>query len=56
LSSQCAVILYQCLSLDLDDLLAIAKAAFPFFLLMLLATVLITVFPEIVLFLPNKMK
>ena len=42
--------------LNNDDLLTIAKAAFPFFLLMLLATVLITVFPEIVLYLPNKMK
>jgi C4-dicarboxylate transporter DctM subunit len=42
--------------LNNDDLLTIARAAFPFFLLMLLATVLITVFPEIVLYLPNKMK
>ncbi len=39
-----------------DSLVTIAKAAFPFFLLMLLATFLITVFPEIVLYLPNKMK
>ncbi|PKN76987.1 MAG: C4-dicarboxylate ABC transporter permease [Deltaproteobacteria bacterium HGW-Deltaproteobacteria-10] len=39
-----------------DSLGTIAKAAFPFFLLMLLATFLITVFPEIVLYLPNKMK
>jgi C4-dicarboxylate transporter DctM subunit len=42
--------------LNNDDLLTIARAAFPFFLLMLLATVLITVFPEIVLYLPSKMK
>jgi len=42
--------------LNNDDLLRIARAAFPFFLIMLLATFLITVFPEIVLYLPNKMK
>ena len=42
--------------LNNDDLFKIAKAAFPFFLLMLLATVLITVFPQIALFLPSKMK
>ena len=42
--------------LNNDSLGKIAKAAFPFFLLMLLATCLITVFPEIVLYLPNKMK
>jgi C4-dicarboxylate transporter, DctM subunit len=42
--------------LNNDSLATIAKAAFPFFLLMLLATFLITVFPEIVLYLPNKMK
>ena len=42
--------------LNNDSLVTIAKAAFPFFLLMLLATFLITVFPEIVLYLPNKMK
>ncbi len=42
--------------LNNDDLPTIAKAAFPFFLLMLLATALITIFPEIALYLPNKMK
>jgi tripartite ATP-independent transporter DctM subunit len=42
--------------LNNDDLFTIAKAAFPFFLLMLLATVLLTVFPEIALYLPSKMK
>jgi len=42
--------------LNNDDLFTIAKAAFPFFLLMLLATVLLTVFPEIALYLPGKMK
>jgi C4-dicarboxylate transporter, DctM subunit len=42
--------------LNNDDLPTIAKAAFPFFLLMLLATALITAFPEIVLYLPNKMR
>ncbi len=42
--------------LNNDSIGKIAKAAFPFFLLMLLATFLITVFPEIVLYLPNKMK
>jgi TRAP-type C4-dicarboxylate transport system permease large subunit len=39
-----------------DDLFKIAKAAFPFFLIMLLATVLLTAFPEIALYLPSKMK
>ena len=42
--------------LNNDDLFTIAKAAFPFFLIMLLATVLLTVFPEIALYLPNQMK
>jgi len=42
--------------LNNDDLFTIAKAASPFFLLMLLATVLLTVFPEIALYLPGKMK
>jgi tripartite ATP-independent transporter DctM subunit len=42
--------------LNNDDLFTIARAAFPFFLLMLLATVLLTVFPEIALYLPGKMK
>ena len=41
--------------LNNDSLGTIAKAAFPFFLIMLLATVLLTVFPEIALFLPNRM-
>jgi C4-dicarboxylate transporter DctM subunit len=39
-----------------DDLFRIAKAAMPFFFLMLLATALITAFPEIALYLPSKMK
>jgi len=39
-----------------DDLFKIAKAAFPFFFIMLLATMLLTVFPEIALYLPSKMK
>lgn len=43
-------------SLNNDDVFVIARDAFPFFLLMALATVLITVFPQIVLFLPNLMK
>jgi len=43
-------------SLNNDDILKIARDALPFFLLMALATVLITVFPQIVLFLPNLMK
>ncbi len=43
-------------SLNNDDILTIARAAFPFFLLMALATILITVFPDIVLILPNMMK
>ena len=33
----------------------IAKVAFPFFLIMILAVVLITVFPQIVTYLPNQM-
>ena len=37
------------------DVLRIAKAALPFFFLLLLAVVLITVFPEIVTFLPEAM-
>lgn len=37
------------------DILRVAKAAFPFFLLLLLGVVLITVFPQIVTFLPNAM-
>lgn len=41
--------------LNNDDIFYVAKAAFPFFLLMLLATVLLTVFPQIALYLPSKM-
>lgn len=37
------------------DILRIAKAAFPFFLLLLLGVVLICIFPQIVTFLPNLM-
>ncbi|MFO8090721.1 MAG: TRAP transporter large permease subunit [Desulfatiglandaceae bacterium] len=43
-------------SLNNDDILTIARAAMPFFGLMALATILITVFPQIVLFLPDMMK
>ncbi len=42
--------------LNNDSLFRIARAAFPFFLLMLVATVLLTVFPDIALYLPNRMK
>jgi tripartite ATP-independent transporter DctM subunit len=41
--------------LNNDDLMTVAKAAFPFFLIMLLATALLTVFPDIAMFLPNRM-
>jgi tripartite ATP-independent transporter DctM subunit len=41
--------------LNNDDIFYVARAAFPFFLLMLLATVLLTVFPQIALYLPSKM-
>jgi len=37
------------------DILQISKAAFPFFVLMLVALFIVTVFPEIVTYLPNKM-
>lgn len=37
------------------DILRIAKAAFPFFLLLLLGVLLITIFPQIVTVLPNMM-
>ena len=37
------------------DILFLARAAFPFFMLMILATVLIYFFPEIVLILPNSL-
>jgi C4-dicarboxylate transporter, DctM subunit len=33
----------------------VAKAAFPFFLIMIIAVVLITIFPQIVTYLPNQM-
>jgi tripartite ATP-independent transporter DctM subunit len=42
-------------SLNNDDVLVIAKAAIPFFLLMCLSAFLITMFPKIVLFLPAMM-
>jgi TRAP-type C4-dicarboxylate transport system permease large subunit len=37
------------------NILRIAKAAFPFFLLLLLGVVLITIFPQIVTVLPDMM-
>ncbi len=43
-------------SLNNDDVFAIARDTAPFFLLMALSTVMITVFLQIVLFLPNMMK
>lgn len=42
--------------LNNDDLFKIARAALPFFFLMLLATILLTAFPQIALFLPGLMK
>ncbi len=42
--------------LNNDDVFRIARTALPFFFLMLLATALITVFPEIALYLPGKMR
>ena len=41
--------------LNNDDLVTIARASMPFFFIMLLATVLLTVFPDIALYLPNRM-
>ena len=38
-----------------DDLWTIAKAAFPFFIMLCIGTALITFFPKIVLFLPSTM-
>jgi tripartite ATP-independent transporter DctM subunit len=38
-----------------DPLSTVARAAFPFFFMMLLATALLTVFPEIALYLPGRM-
>lgn len=43
-------------SLNNDDVLKIARDALPFFLLMALTTAAITLYPNIVLFLPNLMK
>ena len=37
------------------DMAFIAKSAFPLFLLMILAVIIIIIFPEIALWLPNKM-
>jgi len=42
--------------LNNDDILKIARAAFPFFLIMCTATALITLFPQLALFLPNLMR
>jgi tripartite ATP-independent transporter DctM subunit len=39
-----------------EDILTIARAALPFFLLLCAATVLITVFPQVVLYLPDLMR
>jgi C4-dicarboxylate transporter DctM subunit len=41
--------------LNNDDLATIARASFPFFCIMLLATALLTLFPEIALYLPTRM-
>mgnify|MGYP006274238809 CR=1 FL=1 len=38
-----------------EDLSTILKATLPFFMIMILMVVIVTVFPEIVFFLPNKM-
>jgi C4-dicarboxylate transporter, DctM subunit len=43
-------------SLNDDDILRIARDAMPFFILMAFMTAVITVFPKIVLFLPNLMR
>ncbi|MCX7634789.1 MAG: TRAP transporter large permease subunit [Syntrophales bacterium] len=42
--------------LNNDSIFRIARSALPFFFLMLLATVLLTAFPQIALFLPSMMK
>lgn len=42
-------------SLTKRDILYISTAAFPFFVLLLIATARIVIWPEIVLFLPNAM-
>jgi TRAP-type C4-dicarboxylate transport system permease large subunit len=39
-----------------EDILTVAKAALPFFLLMCLTTAIVTLFPRIVLFLPEMMR
>jgi tripartite ATP-independent transporter DctM subunit len=41
--------------LNNDDIFHVARAALPFFLLMMVATVLLTVFPQLALYLPGKM-
>jgi tripartite ATP-independent transporter DctM subunit len=41
--------------LNNDGLGKIARAAFPFFIIMLIAAALLTIFPEIALYLPNRM-
>lgn len=43
-------------SLNNEDIFTIAKAALPFFLLMCLATAVVTIFPQIVMLLPNMMR
>ncbi|MGB5791513.1 TRAP transporter large permease subunit, partial [Poseidonibacter sp.] len=42
-------------SISGEKIEAILKATFPFFILMVITVVLITLFPEIVFYLPNKM-
>ncbi|WP_054029965.1 TRAP transporter large permease [Desulfatitalea tepidiphila] len=42
--------------LTAEDILTIAKAAFPFFMLMCMTTAMVTLFPKIVLVLPEMMK
>lgn len=39
-----------------EDIMTIAWAALPFFILLCIATVLVTVFPQLVLYLPNLMR
>lgn len=46
--------LYVLQSLANKSLSYVARAAFPFFLVMVLAVVIVTIFPEFVLFLPRK--
>ena len=43
-------------SLNRDDVFTIARSAAPFFLLMLLVTTLVTLFPQVVMYLPDMMK